>query len=188
MRACLARTSKVVACDLLDTLQMAAVYLYIAVGKHNMNEFLFEEDLPIVGQFGAEDITRGVCRYLRTMGFSPLTEFKLPSNRRVDVMGRNNKGFYSVVEVKSSVADFRADNKWRDYLPFADQMYFAVANGFPIEILPGECGIMIADSYNAAIVREADIIKVNAARRKTQHVRFAKTAANRLHRMNDPRY
>ena len=153
-----------------------------------MNEFLFEEDLPIVGQFGAEDITRGVCRYLRTLGYSPLAEFKLTSNRRVDVMGMNNKGLYIVVEVKSSVADFRADDKWRDYLPFADQMYFAVANGFPIEILPEECGLMIADAYNAAILREAEIVRVNAARRKTQHVQFAKSAANRLHRINDSRY
>lgn len=153
-----------------------------------MNEFLFEEDLPIVGQFGAQDITRGVCRYLRTLGYSPLTEFRLTSNRRVDVMALNNKGLYIVVEVKSSVSDFRADDKWQDYLPFADQMYFAVANGFPIEILPEDCGIIIADAYNAAILRESEIIKVNAARRKTQHVRFAKTAASRLHRMNDPRY
>ena len=151
-----------------------------------MNEFLFEKDLPIVGQFGAEDITRGVCRYLCALGYSPLTEFKLNSNRRVDVMGLNSKGSFIVVEVKSSVADFRADDKWRDYLPFADQMYFAVANGFPIEILPVECGLMIADAYNAAILREAEIVSVNAARRKTQHIQFAKTAASRLHRMNDP--
>ena len=155
---------------------------------HNMNKFLFERDLPIVGQFGAEDITRGVCRYLCALGYSPLIEFKLTSNRRVDVMGLNSKGCYIVVEVKSSVADFRSDNKWRDYLPFADQMYFAVANGFPIEILPEECGLMIADAYNAAILREAEIVRVNAARRKTQHIQFAKTAAKRLHRMNDPRY
>jgi len=152
-----------------------------------MNEFLFEEDLPIVGQFDAEDITRGVCRYLRNMGYSPLTEFKLSTNRRVDVIGVNKKGFYIVVEVKSSVADFRADEKWPEYRPFADQMYFAVANGFPIEILPDDCGIMIADAYNAAILRESEVTKINAARRKTQHVRFAKTAADRLHRVNDPR-
>ena len=156
--------------------------------KHNGNKFLFEKELPIVGQFGAEDITRGVCRYLCTLGYSPLTEFKLTSNRRVDVMGLNSKGFFIVIEVKSSVADFRSDDKWRDYLPFADQMYFAVANGFPIEILPEECGLMIADAYNAAILREAEIVRVNAARRKTQHVQFAKTAASRLYRMNDPRY
>ena len=68
---------------------------------------MFEKELPIVGQFGAEDITRGVCRYLCTLGYSPLTEFKLTSNRRVDVMGLNSKGFYIVIEVKSSVADFR---------------------------------------------------------------------------------
>ena len=156
--------------------------------KHNKNKFLFEKELPIVGQFRAEDITRGVCRYLCTLGYSPLTEFKLTSNRRVDVMGLNSKGFYILIEVKSSVADFRSDDKWRDYLPFADQMYFAVANGFPIEILPEECGLMIADAYNAAILREAEIVRVNAARRKTQHVQFAKTAANRLYRVNDPRY
>ena len=156
--------------------------------KQNMNNFLFETDLPIVGQFGAEDITRGVCRYLRSMSYSPLTEFKLTSNRRVDVIGVNDRGFYIIVEVKSSVGDFRADEKWPEYLPFADQMYFAVANGFPIEILPEECGIMIADAYNAAILREAQIAKVNSVRRKTQHVRFAQTAANRLHRSNDPRY
>ena len=94
---------------------------------------MFERELPIVGQFGAEDITRGVCRYLWSLGYSPLTEFKLTSNRRVDVMGLNSKGFYIVIEVKSSVADFRSDDKWRDYLPFADQMYFAVANQPPIE-------------------------------------------------------
>ena len=149
---------------------------------------MFERELPIVGQFGAEDITRGVCRYLWSLGYSPLTEFKLTSNRRVDVMGLNSKGFYIVIEVKSSVADFRSDDKWRDYLPFADQMYFAVANGFPIEILPEQCGLMIADAYNAAILREAEIVRVNAARRKTQHVQFAKTVASRLYRMNDPRY
>ena len=152
-----------------------------------MNEFLFEEDLPIVGQFDAGDITRGVCRYLRNMGYSPLTEFKLSTNRRVDVIGVNKNGVYIIVEVKSSVADFRADEKWPEYLPFADQMYFAVANGFPLEILPDDCGIMIADAYNGAILREAEITEVNAARRKTQHVRFAKTAADRLHRINDPR-
>ena len=66
-------------------------------------------------------------------------------------------------------------------------MYFAVANGFPLEILPDDCGIMIADAYNGAILREAEITEVKAARRKTQHVRFAKTAADRLHRINDPR-
>ncbi len=150
-----------------------------------MNKFEFEEDLPVLGPFAADDIVRGVCRYLRNLGYSPLTEFKLKTNRRVDVIGLDKGGRFVIVEVKSSVPDFKADNKWPEYQPFGDRLYFAVANGFPVEILPEDCGVMIADDYNAAVLREAPVAAMNAARRKTQHVRFAKTAADRLHRTLD---
>jgi hypothetical protein len=150
-----------------------------------MNKFEFEEDLPVLGPFAADDIVRGVCRYLRNLGYSPLTEFKLKTNRRVDVIGLDKGGRFVIVEVKSSVADYKTDSKWPEYLPFGDQLYFAVANGFPVEILPEDCGIIIADPYNAAVLREAPVITMNAARRKTQHVRFAKTAADRLHQTRD---
>jgi hypothetical protein len=146
----------------------------------------FEQDIPALGPFEAGDISRGICRYLRNLGYSPLTEFKLLSKRRVDVIGLNKAGQFIIIEIKSSVADFRSDDKWQEYLPFSDQMYFAVANGFPLEILPDECGIMIADAYNAAVIRESQTRKLNAARRRTQIVRFAKTAADRLHLWNDP--
>ncbi len=146
----------------------------------------FEQDIPALGPFEAGDIARGICRYLRNLGYSPLTEFKLLSKRRVDVIGLNKAGQFISIEIKSSVADFRSDDKWQEYLPFSDQMYFAVANGFPLEILPDECGIMIADAYNAAVIRESQTRKLNAARRRTQIVRFAKTAADRLHLWNDP--
>jgi|TARA_B100000315_G_scaffold260922_1_gene327407 hypothetical protein len=146
----------------------------------------FEQDIPALGPFEASDITRGICRYLRNLGYSPLTEFKLLTKRRVDVIGVNKAGQFIIVEIKSSVADFRADDKWPEYMPFGDQLYFAVANGFPLEILPEECGIMIADPYNAAVIREAPVHKLNAARRRTQTTRFAKTAADRLHLINDP--
>ena len=146
----------------------------------------FEQDIPALGPFEASDITRGICRYLRNLGYSPLTEFKLLTRRRVDVIGVNKAGQFIIVEIKSSVADFRADDKWPDYIPFGDQLYFAVANGFPLEILPEECGIMIADPYNAAVIREAPVNKLTAARRRTQMTRFAKTAADRLHLINDP--
>ena len=146
----------------------------------------FEQDVPALGPFEAGDIARGICRYLRNLGYSPLTEFKLLSKRRVDVIGLNKAGQFIIIEIKSSVADFRSDDKWQEYLPFSDQMYFAVANGFPLEILPDECGIMIADAYNAAVIRESHPRKLNAARRRTQIVRFAKTAADRLHLWNDP--
>ena len=146
----------------------------------------FEQDIPALGPFDASDIARGICRYVRNLVYSPLTEFKLLSRRRVDVIGLNKAGQFIIVEIKSSVADFRSDEKWHEYLPFADQMYFAVANGFPLELLPEECGIMIADAYNAAVIRDVPVKKLNAARRRTQIVRYAKTAADRLHRLNDP--
>jgi hypothetical protein len=146
----------------------------------------FEQDIPALGPFEAGDIARGICRYLRNLGYSPLTEFKLLSKRRVDVIGLNQAGQFIIIEIKSSVADLRSDDKWQEYLPFSDQMYFAVANGFPLETLPDECGIMIADAYNAAVIRESQTRKLNAARHRTQIVRFAKTAADRLHLWNDP--
>ena len=92
-----------------------------------------------------------------------------------------------MVEIKSSVGDFQADGKWPDYRPFSDRLYFAVANGFPIALLPPNCGIMIADAYNAVIFRDSPELKMNAARRKTQILRFAQTAADQLHRLSDPR-
>ncbi len=146
----------------------------------------FEQDIPALGPFEAGDIARGICRYLRNLDYSSLTEFKLLSKRRVDVMGLNKAGQFIIIEIKSSVADFRADDKWPEYLPFADQMYFAVANGFPLELLPDACGIMIADAYNAAVIRKSPTNKLNATRRRTQIVRYAKTAADRLHLLNDP--
>ena len=98
-----------------------------------MNICDFEKNIPVIGPLGSGDIARGVCRYLRNLGYSPLTEFKLRSKHRVDVIGLDKGGYFIVVEIKSSVTDFRADTKWQEYIPYADQMYFAVANGFPIE-------------------------------------------------------
>ena len=153
-----------------------------------MNIRDFEKDIPVLGPFGSGDIARGVCRYLRNLGYSPLTEFKLRSKHRVDVIGLDKGGYFIIVEIKSSVTDFRADTKWQEYIPYGDQMYFAVANGFPIEILPEECGVMIADAYNAAVLRDSPVRTLNAVRRRTQHVRFARTAADRLHGLNDPKF
>ena len=152
-----------------------------------MNKLEVEKEMPVVGPFDANDITRGICRYLRNLGFSPLTEFNLRSNRRVDVIGLGEGGRFIIIEIKSSVSDFRADDKWQEYIPYGDQVYFAVANGFPVEILPEECGVMIADAYNAVVLRNSPVRTLNAVRRRTQHVRFAKTAADRLHRLNEPR-
>lgn len=132
-------------------------------------------------------VTRGVCRMLTEIGFGPITEFRLPNRRRADVMGLGSGSEFIIVEVKTSVADFRGDAKWPDYLPYCDQFYFAVPESFPIHILPDDCGIMVADSYGAAIRREAPEHPITTIRRRRQLLRFALTASERLNRLSDPR-
>lgn len=132
-------------------------------------------------------ITRGACRLIRDMGFTPLVEFPLGTvARRVDVIGLNDKGGFVIAEVKSSLADYRADGKWPDYLPFCDAFYFAVAADFPHEVLPADVGIMVADGFGAAIRRPAPERPMNGIRRRHQTTRFARCAARRLHGLIDP--
>jgi hypothetical protein len=156
--------------------------------KITMPQFVFDEDLPVLGPLPADDIVRGVCRHMRNLNYSVLVKFKLKSKRRVDVIGLSKSGKFVIVEVKSSYNDFRSDKKWPEYLPFADQLYFAVANGFPIEILPKDCGVMVADAYNAHILRKAPVCSMNATRQKNQYIQYAKTAANRLYQTIDDRF
>jgi len=158
--------------------------------KHNKNIELkfenFDADIPSLGPFDTADITRGTVRHLKNLGYSLITEFKLQSKRRVDLIGLDNGSRFIIIEVKSSVNDFKSDKKWHEYIPFADEMYFAVANGFPLNILPNECGIIIADAYNAAIVKPSQITKITINRRRAQILQFAHTAAKRLQKIKDP--
>ncbi|NNG03656.1 MAG: MmcB family DNA repair protein [Inquilinus sp.] len=134
----------------------------------------------------ASAITRGVRRMLAAHGLASVAEFTLRSRRRADVLAVDAKGIVTIVEVKSSIADFRADRKWPDYLDFCDHFYFAVDDSFPAELIPDSCGLMIADAYEAAIAREAPETPLNAVRRRTLLLRFAHAAAGRLHRLEDP--
>ncbi len=138
------------------------------------------------GSAGAA-LARGVCRTLADMGIATLTEFTLRTGRRVDVIGLDPAGKVTIVEIMSSVEDFRGDHKWPEYLDFCDHFYFAVPDGFPIEILPEDCGLMAADTYAAVTLRDAPTLRLNAARRRAQSLRFALTAAQRLQRLIDPR-
>jgi hypothetical protein len=131
-------------------------------------------------------LARGVCRLLRDLGYTPLTEFKLTSKRRVDVIGLDRAGRFAVVEIKSSVADFRADAKWPEYEVYGDRFYFAVGRDFPAKILPGDRGLIVADGFGAAIARAAAETPMNGTRRRAQILRFAAAAGDRLHRMVDP--
>jgi len=125
-------------------------------------------------------LARGVQNLLEDRGYASLTEVSLKSGRRVDVMGISKKGHIVVVEVKSGPADFRSDEKWESYLEFCDEYYFAVDENFPIELLPNEQGLMIADPFQAEIIRPSRDFKLNAARRKNMTLRFARQAAQRL--------
>lgn len=135
----------------------------------------------------ADLVARGVCRAVEELGFAAMTEFPLGNKRRVDVIAMNGDGETLIVEIKSCAADFRADRKWMEYLPYCDQFYFAVPDGFPLELLPGDCGIMVADGYGAAILRPAPLLAMNGNRRRALTLRLALTASQRLRRVLDPR-
>jgi hypothetical protein len=140
---------------------------------------------PIPGSV-ADGITRGVIRLMGDMGYAPLTEFKLTNKRRVDIAALDREGQFVVIEVKSSIADFRADNKWHEYVDFCDYFYFAVDAEFPRDLIPLNCGLIIADNYEAAIIRPAAQSPMNGNRRRAQTLRFARTGAQRLSGRSDP--
>lgn len=130
--------------------------------------------------YAADGLARGVCRLLEALGYVPLFEVPLASGRRADVLGMAASGRFAIAEVKSSLADFRADQKWQDYLPHCDRFYFAVGSGFPLEVLPRDTGLIIADRFGAELIREAPLCAMNAGVRRRQAVRFGRIAANRL--------
>jgi hypothetical protein len=128
------------------------------------------------------DIVRGACRLLIDLGASPILEWTLANGRRADIAAIDAAGDILIVEVKSCREDYEADAKWQDYLEFADRFYFAVDSDFPRELLPGETGLILADRYGAAILREAPREGLAPARRKAAMLRFARHAAERLMR------
>ncbi|MBP2298235.1 MmcB family DNA repair protein [Azospirillum picis] len=145
-----------------------------------------DDPLATVGR--APPIFRGVRRSLATRGYSSLTEFRLSSGRRADVLAIDDAGGILIVEVKSCVADFRSDQKWQDYREWCDAFYFAVDADFPAELIPDDCGLMVADAYGAEVLREAPLHKLAAPRRKALLLRAALTGAGRLHRIEDPMF
>jgi len=132
-------------------------------------------------------IALGARRLLAGHGFSTVTELTLATGRRADIVALGGDGTIWIVEIKSSVADFRTDGKWPDYRDFCDRFFFAVPTDFPTEILPVEAGLMLADSFGAEIMRDAPEHRLAAARRKATMLRFAHAAAARLHMLVDPR-
>jgi hypothetical protein len=135
----------------------------------------------------ALEILRGTTRMLIEAGLTPISEFTLPNGRRADIAALDRNGALTIVEIKSSLADFRADQKWPEYAEYCDRFFFAVKPEFPREILPAACGLILADRYGAEILRPAaPAPPLSAARRKVLTLRFARTASLRLAAVIDP--
>ncbi|MFO1033763.1 MAG: MmcB family DNA repair protein [Hyphomicrobiales bacterium] len=144
--------------------------------------------LPVDGRQSetALAVQRGVCRLLRQHGYAVLTEFTLATGRRADVFAVKDDGSVWIVEIKSSLEDFRADQKWREYRDYCDRFSFAIPLTMDQLIIPAEAGLIVADQYGAEIIRHVDDHPLHASRRKAVTLAFGRTAAQRLHTLYDP--
>ena len=140
----------------------------------------------------AQDVARGVSRLFFRQDQFALCEVPLPNHRRADMVAIDAAGLITIVEIKVSRADLVGDGKWPDYLDYCDYFFWAVPAGFALE--PFECaergdycsGLIVADRYDAQILRPAPLRKLAAARRKAETLRFARRAARRLTGDIDP--
>jgi hypothetical protein len=130
-------------------------------------------------------IVRGVQAMMAELGFASLCEVSLANGRRADVMALSARGEIVILEVKSCLNDFRTDQKWPEYAPYCDRFFFAVDCDFPKDRLPPEAGLIVADGFGGAILREAEPQPLAGARRKAVTLAFARLAAIRLLRSGD---
>jgi hypothetical protein len=137
---------------------------------------------PMPGQ----RLARGVARALRQFDFVAVEELVPSPGLRVDLMALGPKGEIWVIECKSGLADYRADQKWQGYLDWCDRFFWAVGGDFPVDVLPEGTGLILADAYDAEIIRMAPETPLAPARRKVMLHKFARHAASRLHGYRDP--
>jgi hypothetical protein len=140
----------------------------------------------IVEEAAARRLCRGVRRLLWSLGYASVPEFPLANGRRADIFAVNGGADIAIVEIKSSVTDFRTDLKWPDYRGCCDTFFFAVDEDFPRDLIPEHCGLIIADGFGGAILRHAPVERLASARRKSLTSAFGQLAAQRLHRLEDP--
>lgn len=139
----------------------------------------------------ASEVARGVTRLLCRQDLFAVCEMPLPNGRRADLMAIDSKGSFTIVEIKVAKADLVGDGKWTDYLDYCDHFFWAVPPHLAQLLeeeryLPGEAGLIVADRYDAAVVREAAHRPLAPARRKAEILRFARRAARRLAAQVDP--
>jgi hypothetical protein len=144
--------------------------------------------LPVDGRQSpaALVVARGTTRLLHSLGFSVVAELPLASGRRADLVALGDDGEVWIVEIKSSVADFRADQKWSDYRLQCDRLFFATTPEVPRQIFPPDAGLIVADAFGASIMSEAPEHRLHAATRKRMMLSFARAAALRLSALADP--
>lgn len=153
-----------------------------------MTETVPDSHLPL----DARDVARGVSRLLYRMGYIALAEFPLGNGRRADLAALDRSGRLILVEIKVSLSDLRGDAKWPEYLDYCDEFFFAVPQGFPLgdfetpAFAPDRAGLIIADRFEAAVIRPAASLALNAGRRRAETLRFARHAAQRLLFQADP--
>ncbi|MFN3313025.1 MAG: MmcB family DNA repair protein [Hyphomonas sp.] len=128
----------------------------------------------------AAEICRGTLRLLGDLGYFGIKEMSLANNRRADIAAVGPLGDIWMIEVKSSIQDFKSDMKWHEYRGYCDRLSFAVAADFPQELIPPDTGLIVADAFFGAVIREAPECRLAPARRKAMTLRFARLAAARL--------
>jgi hypothetical protein len=131
-------------------------------------------------------VARGTQRLLLALGLSCVSELPLASGRRADLVALSGDGEIWIVEIKSSITDFRVDQKWPDYRLHCDRLFFATAPHVPADIFPADAGLIVADGYGGELLREAPEHRLHASTRKGMLIAFARAAALRLQSLVDP--
>jgi hypothetical protein len=143
-------------------------------------------DSPLSAPELTANVLRGVARLLLRHDCMAVSEVPLGNGRRADLMGLCPKGIVTIVEVKVSRADLLGDQKWTDYLDYCDRFFWAIPDTLDAGLLeradklPERAGLIVANRYDAAVIREPVSVPLNASRRKTETLRFARRAARRL--------
>jgi hypothetical protein len=125
-------------------------------------------------------VRRGVQILLHEMRHALLPELVLASGRRADLVTISEKGEIWIIEIKTSIEDFRVDRKWPDYRSYCDRLFFATHKDVPLDIFPEECGLFLSDGYGAHLLRDAPEHRLSPATRKAMMLNFARAAAHRL--------
>lgn len=139
----------------------------------------------------AAEVARGVTRLLCRHDLFAMCEVPLANGRRADLMAVGPRGELTIIEIKVSKADLLGDQKWTDYLEYCDRFFWAVPQTLAhllddARFLPEHAGLMVADRYDAVVIREPSVRPLAPARRKAEMLRFARRAARRLSAQIDP--